>query len=167
MSEIVAVGQLRSTVLGQSGLMFAHSEYNHPVPGITEITLEQIVPSRTFVPQSQTFSTVYSVVTRTTTMSDNYVPQRPPVQNNFSPRFPLLPGLLSKLRFGQGLAPKPAPPSTSFTTSTVTRVSTITSDVTEEIIITFLNRPITTNYVRTTTMVVTDIHVSRSPILIG
>ena len=95
---------------------------------------------------------------------------RPPVQNNFSPRFPLLPGLLSHLRwnkksvkywhvlvkfirFGQGLAPKPAPPSTSYITSTVTKVSTITSDVTEEIIITFLNRPITTNYVRTTTMV--------------
>ena len=30
-AQIVAVGQLRSTVLGQSGLMFAHSEYNHPV----------------------------------------------------------------------------------------------------------------------------------------
>ena len=91
------------------------------------------------------------------------------------------------LRFGQGLAPKPAPPSTSYSTSTVTRVSTITSDVTEEIIITFLNRPITTNYVRTTTMVrsslmlvtlvicnhylhpqvVTDIHVSRSSVIIG
>ena len=56
-------------------------------------------------------------------------------------------------RFGQGLAPKPAPLSTSYTTSTVTKVSTITSDVTEEITITFLNRPITTNYVRTTTMV--------------
>ena len=130
------------------------------------------------------------------------VPQRPPVQNNFSPRFPLLPGLLSHLRwnkksvkywhvlikfirFGQGLAPKPAPPSSSYTTSTVTKVSTITSDVTEEIIITFLNRPITTNYVRTTTIVrsinvildlllhfsspqvVTDIHVSRSPVTFG
>ena len=27
------------------------------------------------------------------------VPQRPPVQNNFPPRFPLLPGLLSRLRW--------------------------------------------------------------------
>ena len=29
--QIVAVGQLQSTVLGKSGVMFAHSEYNHPV----------------------------------------------------------------------------------------------------------------------------------------
>jgi len=173
LSEIVDVDKLQSTTLHQAGIMYAHSEYNHPIPGITELTIEQIVPSRTFVAQSKTFGTVYSVVTHTTTMTDNYVapvPASPSIDNDhgFLPRFPLLPGLLSRLRYpNNNIIPAPVAPTTSYTTSTITKVSTITSGITEEIVITFLNRPITTNYVRTTTMIVTDIHVTRSPVIFG
>ena len=102
-------------------------------------------------------------------------------------RFPLFPGLLANLRL-PGPAPPPAPPTTTFTTQTITEVATLTTPITEEIVITFLNRPITTHYVRTTTMVnpyncnldsfgpnlpcplvqvVTDIHVTRSPVIIS
>ena len=38
--QLVAVRQLRSTTLGpgREGITFAHSEHNHPVPGITVTT---------------------------------------------------------------------------------------------------------------------------------
>jgi hypothetical protein len=47
----------------------------------------------------------------------------------------------------------PLPPSTSYTTITITKISTITSDVTSDIIITLGGRPVKTEYVIPTTMV--------------
>ena len=88
----MAVRQLRSTTLGpgQQGITFAHSEHNHPVPGITVTTghvphvsactarvslqvhtYEEIVPTRSYVPHSRTFATAYSVVTHTATVTQD------------------------------------------------------------------------------------------------
>ena len=90
--QLVAVRQLRSTTLGpgQQGITFAHSEHNHPVPGITVTTghvphvsactahvylqvhtYEEIVPTRSYVPHSRTFATAYSVVTHTATVTQD------------------------------------------------------------------------------------------------
>ena len=77
----------------------------------------------------------------------------------------------------------PLPLSTSYTTITVTKVSTITSDVTSDITITLGGRPVRTEYVVPTTMVLktvqytlsniyyhhqvfTDLHISREPVLV-
>ena len=78
-----------------------------------------------------------------------------PYQNNFVPRVPLFPGLLARLRYPGQLPQQQQPQqqTTTFSTSTITEVSTITTGVTENIVITFLGRPITTDWVRTTTMV--------------
>ena len=188
--------------------MYAHSEYNHPIPGITvNIPLdylsiwqnktnkkiekckysyfrnlqlsrssraEHLLPSqkhlgqftallrtlrqwRTIVSQTPIIFHFSQIFLTNICFSDVApVPASPSIDNDhgFLPRFPLLPGLLSRLRYpNNNIIPAPVAPTTSYTTSTITKVSTITSGITEEIVITFLNRPITTNYVRTTTMV--------------
>merc|ERR1711915_862400 len=57
------------------------------------------------------------------------------------------------------------PLSTTFTTITVTKVSTVTTEVTSDIIVTLGGRPVQTEYIRPTTLVFTDLHISRSPVV--
>ena len=69
--ELLHVASLRSTILEDKQIMFAHSETNHPGLGITEFTIEEILPTRTFSPESRRFITAFNVITHTSTKTDH------------------------------------------------------------------------------------------------
>ena len=131
---------------------------------------EEIRPTRTYVSQSKTMVSAYHVITHTNRVVNT---QFNTLETGFNIENILVPGFLQST---------PKLPSTSYTTLTITKVSTITSDVTSNIIITLGGRPVQTEYVRPTTMVYihysitdqttelffqifTDLHISRTSII--
>ena len=102
---------------------------------------EEILPTKTYVPQSKTMVSAYHVVTHTSRVVNT---QLDTIETGFNIENIIVPGFLQNT---------PKLPSTSYTTLTITKVSTITSDVTSSIIITLGGRPVQTEYVRPTTMV--------------
>ena len=111
---------------------------------IKEFTIEEIRPTRTYSPESRTYLTDFSVITHTSTLTDNNINNNN-INNNLLQRFNLFPQLR--------LPSIPQPPRTTFTTTTVTEISTVTSDLTTQLTVTLFGRPITTEYTRQTTVV--------------
>ena len=145
---------------------------------LQEFIFEEICPTQTFLPAARTLVPAYNVLTHTTRITNTPQAALPDMQGEGEVGFRIqdfIPHLLPTT---------PLPPSTSYTTITITKISTITSDVTSDIIITLGGRPVKTEYVIPTTMVrynkfykqgtkiifflqvFTDLHISRSAILV-
>ena len=110
-----------------------------------EFIFEEICPTQTFLPQARTLVPAYNVLTHTTRITNTAQPALPDMQGEGEI---MIQDIMSHL-----LPTAPLPPSTSYTTITITKISTITSDVTSDIIITLGGRPVKTEYVIPTTMV--------------
>ena len=110
-----------------------------------DFIFEEIHPTKIYVPQSRTMIAAYEVVTHTSRVIKTEADDAQSVIDsgnlvlNIKDMFPLI---------------TPAvPPSTTFTTITVTKVSTVTTEVTSDIIVTLGGRPVQTEYIRPTTLV--------------
>ena len=59
--QIVDIAHIRTTTIGQtgSGILFAHSEYNHPVPGIT-VGIQRNLKIKTMLCQNFVFYSILS-----------------------------------------------------------------------------------------------------------
>ena len=114
---------------------------------LQEFIFEEICPTQTFLPQARTLVPAYNVLTHTTRITNTAKATLPDMQGEGEAGFRIQ-DFMSRL-----LQTAPLPPSTSYTTITITKISTITSDVTSDIIITLGGRPVKTEYVIPTTMV--------------
>ena len=112
-----------------------------------EFTFEEIRPTQTFLPRSRTFVPAYDILTHTTRLTNTVDTTTLPERKDGGVE-KMLQNIIPHL-----LPTTPLPPSTSYTTFTLTKVSTITSDVTSDITITLGGRPVKTEYVIPTTMV--------------
>ena len=146
-----------------SEIMFAHSEYHHPSRGVTvwsycqihniyiflsqEFIFEEIRPTKTFLAESRTVVPAYHVLTHTSRITNTVEPQISTSHDSDKIRL-MLQDFIPQL-----LPTAPLPLTTTYTTITITKVSTITSDVTSDITITLGGRPVKTEYVVPTTMV--------------
>jgi len=142
-------------------IMFAYSEYNHPSRGITELTFEEIRPTQTYMPHSRKWLPAYNILTHTTRLTNTVQSTKLPDQEEAQ-----VERVLSNIIPNLLIPTNPLSASTSYTTLTITKVATITSDVTSDIIITLGGRPVKTEYVVPTTMVFTDLHISRSAMVV-
>ena len=129
----------------------------------------------TFLAESRTVVPAYHVLTHTSRITNTVEPQISTSQDSDKI------GLMLQDFIPQLLPTAPLPLTTTYTTITITKVSTITSDVTSDITITLGGRPVKTEYVVPTTMVCgckvynfypkiilqifTDLHISRSAIV--
>ena len=112
-----------------------------------EFISEEICPTQTFLPQARTLVPDYNVLTHTTRITNTPQPALQDMQGVGEVGFRIQ-DIMTHL-----LHTTPLPTSTSYTTITITKISTITSDVTSDIIITLGGRPVKTEYVIPTTMV--------------
>ena len=163
--EVVAVTALKSTDINESPVIYANAHTLAPQPGIKDIQFDALrateTTSITFTPtrirgRRTSFShivptTIYNVETVTTRLVE-------PVDQNS-----LLNSLLQQLLLGGSPATplKPAPvavsqsPVTNFVTHTSTYVTTITTEDSTIIPITFRGREVTTTLVESSTQVIT------------
>ena len=115
---------------------------SHGIIFSQEYIFEEIIPTKTYSPQSRTMVPAFNVLTHTSSVTNTLLSSFD--DDNRSQDNILLPYFLPPVQL---------PPSTSYTTITITKVSTITSDVTSDILITLGGRPVRTEYVVPTTMV--------------
>ena len=116
---------------------------------LQEFIFEEICPTQTFLPQARTLVPAYNVLTHTTRITNTVQASLQEMQGEEEG----VVGFRIQDFMSHLLPTTPLPPSTSYTTITITKISTITSDVTSDIIITLGGRPVKTEYVIPTTMV--------------
>ena len=120
---------------------------------LQEYTFEEIRPTSTYLHQSSTLVPAYDIRTHTTTITNTVHDTIAPAGDNEGQVEKMLQNIIPIL------APAPTrakTASTSYTTFTLTKVSTISTEVTSDITITLGGRPVQTEYVRPTTMVSTN-----------
>lgn len=176
--EVVAVTALKSTDINESPVIYANAHTLAPQPGIKDIQFDALrateTTSITYTPtrirgRRTSFShilptTIYNVETVTTRIVE-------PVDQNS-----LLNSLLQQLLLGGGTNPvQPNPllppvavsqsPVTNFVTHTSTYVTTITTEDSTELPITFRGREVTTTIVESSTQVITATEFSTETVI--